>query len=77
MTKTSRPLSYIAMVLSALMIIVGVVFAGMYVVDGVIATRGETDQSPVFWYLPILFLGLAAIILGARLLIWGRKSLKG
>jgi len=41
MTKTSRPLSYIAMALSALMIIVGVVFAGMYVVDGVIATRGE------------------------------------
>jgi hypothetical protein len=57
------------------MLVAGVVFAGMYVVEAVIATRGEADQSPLFWYLPILFLGIAGISLGAHLLIAGRKSL--
>lgn len=70
-----KPVSYIAIVLGAVIFVVGLVFTGMYVVDGVIATRGEADQSPVFWYLPILFLGLAGMGLGARLLYWGRKSL--
>jgi len=74
--RVKQPISYLAIGLGSVVVAVGIVFVGMYIVDGVIATRGAADQSPVFWYLPILFLGLAGMVLGAQLLLWGRKSLK-
>lgn len=75
MATRKKPVSYVAIVLGAIAFVTGLVFTGMYVVEGVIATRGQADQSLLFWYLPILFLGLAGMGLGARLLYWGRKSL--
>jgi len=37
---------------------------------------GEPDQSLLFWYLPILFIGLFGIIIGATIGILGYVSLR-
>ena len=44
--------------------LMGMSFIGMYLWEGVISRIGEPDQSLVFWYLPILFLGIMGIRLG-------------
>ncbi len=34
----------------------GVLFMGAYVVEAVWATAGLPDRSPLFWYLPVLYI---------------------
>lgn len=43
----------------------GVILIVAYVSEALIAPAGEPDQSRIFWYLPILFIGL--ILAGAGL----------
>ena len=53
------------MFLGGIFLLMGVLFIGMYLWEGVISRIGEPDQSPVFWYLPILFLGIIGILVGS------------
>jgi ABC-type uncharacterized transport system permease subunit len=57
--------------LGGLMVMLGLIFIIMYVWQAVIARLGEPDQSLLFWYLPILFLGMIAAMLGLRLIRCG------
>lgn len=47
----------------------------MYVREAVISRIGEPDQSPLFWYLPILFPGIAAAGGGISLLVFGLRAI--
>ena len=62
-------IAQIVMILGGLFILSGLYFTGMYVWGAVISRVGEADQSLVFWYLPLLFIGLMAILVGA-LILW-------
>ena len=53
-----------ALAIGTLIFLAGVVFTAMYISEAILARLGEPDQSLIFWYLPILFIGIAGIILG-------------
>jgi cytochrome oxidase assembly protein ShyY1 len=48
----------------------------MYVLEAIVARIGEADQSLLFWYLPILFIGLIVLAIGLGLGIWGARRLR-
>jgi hypothetical protein len=54
----------------------GIIFVAMYIMEGIIKRIGEPDQSLLFWYLPILFIGIICIIIGISLFVWGLKFLR-
>ena len=63
-----RLLSGAAIAVGALLLLGGLGFVAMYVYSAVIARLGEPDQSLLFWYLPILFIGIALASAGLGLL---------
>lgn len=53
-----------ALAIGALIFLIGVVFVTMYISEAILTRVGDPDQSLLFWYLPILFMGITGIILG-------------
>jgi len=49
---------------------VGLIFTYLFEVWQVL---NQTDQSIIFWYLPIVFLGLFFIMLGVSGILWSKK----
>lgn len=66
----------IALILGVIFVAAGVGLVGGYVVEAVIARIGEPDQSLLFWYLPILFIGIAAMMIGLFAFVWGARRLR-
>ena len=58
--------------IGSLMSIIGAIFVVMYIVKAVIERIGENDQSLLFWYLPVLFMGLLGIKFGIKIGFWGK-----
>jgi ABC-type Na+ efflux pump permease subunit len=59
---------FISMIaISVLLVVVGLAFISMYFWEGVISRFGEPDQSLLFWYLPILFIGIFSFMGGLAL----------
>jgi hypothetical protein len=56
--------------------ILGVTFVAMYILDAIVARAGEPDQSLLFWYLPVLFLGIIAMLIGFGIGAWGFSILR-
>ena len=52
----------------------GLFFVVLYILEAVIRHSGEPDQSLIFWYLPILFIGLICLGIGTFLLVYSRKK---
>ena len=48
----------------------------MYIYEAIISRIGEPDQSLIFWYLPILFIGITSLIAGTILFISSYKKIK-
>lgn len=69
--NTKKILPCGALVVGGLITLTGLAFAIMYVLEAIVARLGEPDQSLLFWYLPILFIGLTGIIIGVGIGIWG------
>lgn len=65
-----------ALIIGILISVTGITFVVMYVSEAVISRQGEADQSLLFWYLPILFIGLFGIILGTGIGILGYIGLR-
>lgn len=65
-----------ALVVGSLITLTGIAFAVMYVLEAIVARLGEPDQSLLFWYLPILFIGLIGIVIGVGIGIWGAIRLR-
>ena len=51
--------------------IIGALLIVGYIMEAYIARKGEPDQSLLFWYLPLLFVGLIAFVTGLSAGIWG------
>ena len=62
--NSKKILSCGALALGSLSFLAGGVFIAMYISEAILTRLGDPDQSLIFWYLPILFIGIAGIILG-------------
>ena len=60
-----------ALISGIVLTIIGVLLIGGYITEAYVARIGEPDQSLLFWYLPLLFVGLIAFITGLSTGIWG------
>ena len=54
----------------------GAVFIWSYVAEAVIARAGASDQSLLFWYLPVLFSGIFICAAGLSVGVWGFTRLR-
>ena len=52
-----------------MLVLMGLVFIGAYVSEALIARIGDPDQSLLFWYLPLLLVGIFTAALGV-LIVW-------
>ena len=60
-----------ALIAGIVLTIIGALLIAGYIMEAYIARIGEPDQSLLFWYLPLLFVGLIAFITGLSTGIWG------
>jgi len=68
--------AYLLVSIGGFCAVLGGVFVFMYVWEAIISRIGDPDQSLLFWYLPILFLGLGAGGGGLFLLFIGISRIK-
>jgi choline-glycine betaine transporter len=69
-------LSYGALISGSVITLIGIILCIAYVSEAIVARIGEPDQSLLFWYLPILFMGLFGMGIGIVLIFWGKNSFK-
>ena len=62
--------SILALIAGVAFCALGVFFMGAYVVEAVWATAGLPDRSPLFWYLPVVFIGFFLFAVGLIAVIW-------
>ena len=74
--NSKKILSCGALAVGSLIGLAGIVLLAMYMLEAIVARVGEADQSLLFWYLPILFIGLFGIIVGAVLGVLGYIGLR-
>jgi membrane protein DedA with SNARE-associated domain len=66
----------IAATIGIILFVLGLFFSGIYVSEAIFMRSGSNDQSLIFWYLPILFIGLAGLMAGVVLTLWARVKLR-
>ena len=62
--RSKRVWSVVALLFGVVAALVGAGLVAAYFLEAVVARLGDPDQSLLFWYLPILFLGLAGLAIG-------------
>lgn len=72
----TRIISFTALAAGLLISLIGASFVSMYVIEAFLKRLGDADQSPIFWYLPILFIGVGVFSTGVLLSIWGTRRLQ-
>jgi len=61
----------VALISGIVLTIIGVLLIVGYITEAYVARIGEPDQSLLFWYLPLLLVGLIAFVTGISASIWG------
>lgn len=54
----------------------GLIFVLMYIIEAIVKRIGEADQSLIFWYIPILFIGIIGFFAGLLIFLWGLRNLQ-
>jgi hypothetical protein len=70
-SRRGKILAYGMLASGGLLAILGMAFVAVYIREAVLARVGEPDQSLLFWYLPILFIGVIAMLTGFGVGAWG------
>ena len=65
-----------ALISGTVLTIIGILLTVGYIMEAYIARIGEPDQSLLFWYLPLLIIGLIAFVTGLSTGIWGFNRLR-
>lgn len=73
---STRTPAYTALAIGVLMILAGVALILMYVIEAVVMRWGNPDQSLIFWYLPLLFMGLIGAGIGLGIGLWGLRRIR-
>jgi len=71
--KLISTFSILSGIILALMGMLGI---GVYLFSG-IAVLDQPDKSIIFWYLPILFIGITLLVIAVYFIIIGFKSFRG
>jgi TRAP-type C4-dicarboxylate transport system permease small subunit len=66
----------LAVISGAAFMATGIWFAAMYVMEAIVKRMGEPDQSLVFWYIPILLIGMGGFMAGMLSFWWGLMNLR-
>jgi len=66
----------VALISGTVLTIIGILLTVGYIMEAYIARIGEPDQSLLFWYLPLLIIGLIAFVTGLSTGIWGFNRLR-
>ena len=66
----------LALIFGILISIIGAALIIGYIMEAYVARRGDPDQSLLFWYLPLLFVGFIALVTGLSTSVWGFKRLR-
>jgi hypothetical protein len=74
--SSGKVVSLAALVLGSLISLTGAGLVGLYASEAIITRIGDPDQSLIFWYLPILFIGLIVLAIGLGLGVWGVYRLR-
>jgi len=74
--KSKKVLPYGGLIIGGLIAMTGIACVVIYVLEAIVARLGEPDQSLLFWYLPILFIGIIGILIGLGIGIWGAIRLR-
>lgn len=74
--RAQRVLPIVSLITGVVFCCLGSFFISAYVVEAVWATAGQPDRSPLFWYLPILFIGFFICAVGAGICAWGIGRLR-
>ena len=74
--NAGRKLPIVALCFGVAATLVGLVLTGAYVLEAVIERRGEPDPSLLFWYLPILLIGMVSVVTGLAASVWGFVRLR-
>ena len=74
--NSKKLLSYGALGIGILIFIIGAGLVMAYISEAILARLGEPDQSLLFWYLPLLFIGIMGIIIGLAAGILGIIGLR-
>jgi len=72
----SRTLPLLALLLGAAVALLGGAALWAYLRAAVLDRLGEPDQSLLFWYLPLLLFGGAALLVGIAGAAWGALGLR-
>ena len=73
-SKKTWPL--LALISGIVISIIGAVLIIGYIMEAYVARIGDPDQSLLFWYLPLLFVGFISFVTGLSASIWGFNSLR-
>ena len=65
-----------ALISGIILFVIGAVLIIGYIIEAYVARRGEPDQSLLFWYLPLLMVGLIVLGTGLSTGIWGFNRLR-
>lgn len=74
--KIKRLLTFMLLAISMVLVFIGTGLIAMYLWEGIIVRIGDSDQSLIFWYLPILFIGFFSLGSGIVLFIRSYKKIK-
>jgi hypothetical protein len=61
----------VAIISGIVLTTIGVLLIVGYITEAYVARIGEPDQSLLFWYLPLLIVGLITFVAGLSTGIWG------
>ena len=74
--KSNKTWPTVGLISGIILTIIGVLLIVGYIMEAYVARIGEPDQSLLFWYLPLLFVGLIAFVAGLSTGIWGLIRLR-
>ena len=74
--RVKKAFSYLLLLTGVIFAAVGIVLIFLYLYELFTMPTGASDYSIVFWHLPLVFLGLAALMFSTALIIFGKKQLK-
>ncbi len=71
-----RAVPIAGIIFGVLALAAGLSLIAIYAVDAVVTRVGEPDQSRVFWYLPLLFVGIMGTATGGFVVLLSRQWLR-
>ena len=74
--RSKRIWRSVTLVFGIVLSLIGAALIIAYVMEAIVGRAGDPDQSLLFWYLPILFLGIIGLGTGLSLVVWATNHIR-